>query len=90
MFPQLASQCSASDIGDNGLHDISLTVLSAWGVGDPSRGPKKTASQTNWLTVCRSDADCGVHQCRCGTCTYAGQLELTTSARHDARSVATH
>ncbi len=35
---------------------------------NPTGGPK-TGSQTNWLTACEGDADCGELQCWCGTCT---------------------
>ncbi len=32
-------------------------------------GGPSTNSQTNWLSLCRSDADCGTLTCVCGTCT---------------------
>jgi len=40
----------------------------------PERGPQ-TGSQTNWLTVCRSDAECGDVKCLCGACTTTCEAE---------------
>jgi glucuronoarabinoxylan endo-1,4-beta-xylanase len=34
----------------------------------PANGPN-VGTQTNWLTLCRSDAECGELQCLCGACT---------------------
>ncbi len=40
----------------------------------PERGPQ-TGSQTNWLTACRSDAECGDLKCLCGACTVSCDAE---------------
>jgi glucuronoarabinoxylan endo-1,4-beta-xylanase len=40
----------------------------------PERGPQ-TGSQTNWLTACRSDTECGDLECLCGTCTASCDAE---------------
>ena len=45
---------------------VVLGVLAA--ACNPTGGPK-TGSQTNWLTACERDADCGNLRCWCGTCT---------------------
>jgi hypothetical protein len=34
----------------------------------PSGGPK-TGTQTNWLSTCQTDSECGALQCLCGACT---------------------
>lgn len=40
----------------------------------PSEGPQ-TGSQTNWLTACRTDADCDDLRCLCGACTQSCSAE---------------
>jgi glucuronoarabinoxylan endo-1,4-beta-xylanase len=35
----------------------------------PTENTPQTGSQTNWLRVCDSSADCGGLECLCGTCT---------------------
>ena len=42
----------------------------------PERGPQ-TGSQTNWLTACRIDAECGRLQCLCGVCTRSCNAETS-------------
>lgn len=34
----------------------------------PTNGPN-VGTQTNWLTICRADGECGELECLCGTCT---------------------
>jgi hypothetical protein len=55
-------------------HPASLALLALVGAGyggcEPTTGPR-TGGQTNWLRVCRSDADCGDLECLCGACTRA-------------------
>jgi glucuronoarabinoxylan endo-1,4-beta-xylanase len=59
------------------MRSASLTIRAvAVGMGlcaamcTPTAGPK-TGTQTNWLTVCQSDADCGDLRCLCGACTWS-------------------
>ena len=75
---------------------VTAVGLLAFAAGcNPTDGPK-TGSQTNWLTACDSDADCGDLQCWCGTCTRscddaAGCTELPDAAcvpAEDVRAVA--
>ena len=49
---------------------VTVVVLGAMlaACGNPTEGPQ-TGSQTNWLTACDSNADCGDLRCWCGTCT---------------------
>jgi hypothetical protein len=37
--------------------------------GCAGKSETKAGSETNWLTVCDSDADCGAAHCLCGVCT---------------------
>ncbi len=47
----------------------SMALLGACAVAcTPTAGPK-TGTQTNWLSGCRTDADCGDLHCVCGACT---------------------
>ena len=47
---------------------FTLALALALTACSPSKGPQ-TGSQTNWLTVCDSSADCGELECLCGACT---------------------
>jgi glucuronoarabinoxylan endo-1,4-beta-xylanase len=51
---------------------LALAFGCALGCGtkpEPEPVPQSTDSQTNWLTVCRIDAQCGRLRCVCGVCT---------------------
>ena len=43
---------------------------------NPTSGPQ-TGSQTHWLRVCQSDADCGELQCLCDVCTLSCDAEAS-------------
>ena len=47
----------------------AVLLLGACSVACSPTGGPKTGTQTNWLTTCESDAECGELQCLCGACT---------------------
>jgi len=48
----------------------TFSLLALLGAGcSPDSTPRTVDTQTNWLTSCGSDADCGEFSCLCGTCT---------------------
>ncbi len=47
-----------------------LTLLALFGTAcSPDSTPRTVDTQTNWLTSCNADADCGGLVCLCGACT---------------------
>ena len=52
----------------------------------PDSSPK-TASQTNWLRACDSDAECGDLRCLCGACTLVCSAESTCTGLPGASCV---
>ena len=52
-----------------------------------SEGSPRTASQTNWLQACESDAQCGDLQCLCGTCTVSCDADSTCTDLADTSCI---
>lgn len=48
---------------------MSHATLALWAAACSPDDAPQTGTQTNWLTLCASDADCGDLRCLCGACT---------------------
>jgi glucuronoarabinoxylan endo-1,4-beta-xylanase len=54
----------------------------------PAENTPQTGSQTNWLRVCASSAECGDLECLCGTCTAACEVDAACAELPGASCVA--
>jgi glucuronoarabinoxylan endo-1,4-beta-xylanase len=68
-----------------GLAAVLATMVLACTPG--GSGPQ-SGSQTNWLKVCDSDAQCGELACMCGTCTRACDVDVSCADLPGAACVA--
>ena len=70
-----------------GWGGLLLSLLGALAIGcGPTSGPR-TDSQTNWLTGCKDDADCGGLSCLCGACTRSCDEQAGCNTLTDASCV---
>lgn len=51
-----------------GMFSLALSSLACGGLGS-SGDPPSVGTNTNWLSYCSSDQDCGPYSCICGICT---------------------
>jgi uncharacterized protein YkwD len=63
----------------------AVLLFSVTHCGDPERPSPSVGTNSNWLTACSSDADCGVTHCRCGACSLACASDADCSTLSGAR-----
>lgn len=67
---------------------LALALVLVIAACSPTENTPQTGSQTNWLRVCDSSADCGALECLCGTCTASCEDEAACAELPGASCIA--